>query len=111
LTENELILALNQDNGSNNINNVNSNQVQSNNEIVQDYLNAALNVNQRRFFDDGFFESFRWQCLDGGFDFARRRHHRPGTGVKIEPGTSVVVFHGRPKPAEVHDPVIQQLWQ
>lgn len=77
----------------------------------QDYLNAVLNVNQRRFFDDGFFESFRWQCLDGGFDFARRRHHRPGTGVKIEPGTSVVVFHGRPKPAEVQDPVIQKLWQ
>jgi hypothetical protein len=77
----------------------------------QDYLNAVLNVNQRRFFDDGFFESFRWQCLDGGFDFARRKHRRPGTGVKIEPGTSVVVFHGRPKPVEVQDPVIQKLWQ
>jgi len=77
----------------------------------QDYLGAVLDVNQRRFADDFRFESFRWQCLDGGYDFARRRHLKPGTGVKIQPNTSVVVFHGNPKPAQVYDPVIQQLWQ
>ena len=77
----------------------------------QDYLGAVLDVNQRRFADDFRFESFRWQCLDGGYDFARRKHLKPGTGVKIQPDTSVVVFHGNPKPAQVHDPVIQQLWQ
>jgi len=77
----------------------------------QDYLGAVLDVNQRRFADDFRFESFRWQCLDGGYDFAKRKHLKPGTGVKIQPGTSVVVFHGNPKPAQVHDPVIQQLWR
>jgi hypothetical protein len=77
----------------------------------QDSLGAVLDVNQRRFFDDFRFESFRWQCLDGGFDFAKRKHLKPGTGVRIQPDTSVVVFHGTPKPAQVHDPVIQQLWQ
>ena len=77
----------------------------------QDYLSAVLSVNQRRFFEVFYFVSFRWQCLDGGYDFARRRHHQPGAGVKIQPSTSVVVFHGTPKPADVHDPVIQQLWQ
>jgi len=77
----------------------------------QDYLGAVLDVNQRRFFDDFRFESFRWQCLDGGYDFAKRRHIKPGTGVRIRPDTSVVVFHGTPKPAQVHDPLIQQLWQ
>lgn len=77
----------------------------------QDYLGAVLDVNQRRFFDDFRFESYRWQCLDGGYDFAKRKHLKPNSGVKIQSGTSVVVFHGNPKPAQVHDPVIQQLWQ
>jgi len=77
----------------------------------QDYLGAVLDVNQRRFFDDFRFESFRWQCLDGGYDFAKRKHLKPNSGVKIQPSTSVVVFHGNPKPAQVLDPVIQQLWR
>jgi hypothetical protein len=77
----------------------------------QDYLTAVLDVNQRRFFEDSYFESFRWQCLDGGYDFFKRKHHTPNSGVTIQPNTSVVVFHGNPKPAQVHDPVIQQLWQ
>lgn len=77
----------------------------------QDYLGAVLDVNQRRFAEDFYFESFRWQCLDGGYDFAKRKHLKPGSGVQIQPSTSVVVFHGNPKPAQVHDLVIQQLWQ
>ena len=77
----------------------------------QDYIGAALDVNQRRFFDDFRFESFRWQCLDGGYDFARRRHLKPGTGVQIQSGTSVVVFHGNPKPHQTTDPVIREYWQ
>ena len=77
----------------------------------QDYLGAILDVNQRRFADDFRFESFRWQCLDGGYDFARRRHFHPGAGVKIQPSTSVVVFHGHPKPHEVQDPLIREYWQ
>lgn len=78
----------------------------------QDYLSAVLLPGQqRRFFEDCFFESFRWQCLDGGYDFAKRRHLKPGSGVHIQPGTSVVVFHGSPKPAEVHDPLVKRLWQ
>ena len=77
----------------------------------QDYLGVVLDVNQRRFADDFRFESFRWQCLDGGYDFSRRRHLKPGSGVVIQPGTSVVVFHGHPKPHEVHDSLIKTHWQ
>ena len=76
----------------------------------QDFLNAVLDVNQRRFFEDFYFESFRWQCLDGGFDFFKRKHLKPGTGVQIKPSTSVVVFHGQPKPHEIQDPAIKTLW-
>lgn len=77
----------------------------------QDYLGAVLDINQRRFFEDRFFESYRWQCLDGGFDFARRKHRNPERGVTIAPDTAVVVFHGHPKPHEVQDPLIKSLWK
>lgn len=77
----------------------------------QDYLAAVLDVNQRRFFENKYFESYRWQCLDGGFDFHKRKHLRPGSGVKIADDTALVVFHGKPKPHEVQHPVIVQLWK
>lgn len=77
----------------------------------QDYLNHVLDINQRRFFDDSYFESYRWQCQDGGYDFQRRRHHRPSSGICIKPDTSVVVFHGKPKPHDVSDPIIRNFWK
>lgn len=76
----------------------------------QDYINRHIDPSQRRFFEDRYFQSYRWQCLDGGYDFVFRRYHKPGTGVAIAPDTSVVVFHGNPKPHEVQDPVIVTLW-
>jgi len=77
----------------------------------QDYISAVIDINQRRFFDTKFFESYRWQCLDGGFDFFKRKHLRSGSGVKIAADTALVVFHGKPKPHEVQDPAITQLWK
>ena len=76
----------------------------------QDYLTQHIAYNRRRFFDARHFESYRWQVMDGGYDFARRRHKSPGSGSKISDDTSVIVFHGKPKPDQVKDPVIQQLW-
>lgn len=77
----------------------------------QDYLNHVLNVNERRFFEDRMFESYRWQCKDGGYDFKKRVHRRPNSGLAVSPDTSVVVFHGRPKPHEVADPIVQEHWR
>ena len=76
----------------------------------QDYITHSIPVQQRRFFEDQYFESYRWQCLDGGYDFRRRQYAKPGTGVQIASDTAVVVFHGSPKPHEVHDPEIVKLW-
>lgn len=76
----------------------------------QDYISHVVSVAQRRFFDDRYFESYRWQCLDGGYDFRRRKYQAPGTGVRIAGDTAVVVFHGQPKPHQVHDPEIVTLW-
>lgn len=76
----------------------------------QDFITSVINYNERRFFEDRHFESYRWQCLDGGFDFQRRQHRRPGTGVVIANDTSVVVFHGKPKPHEITHPAIIAHW-
>jgi len=76
----------------------------------QEYIYTQLSVNQRRFFDDRFFQSYRWQVQDGGYDFARRVHRQPNSGSNIAPDTAVIVFHGSPKPHEVQDPEIQRLW-
>jgi len=77
----------------------------------QDYITKVIDINQRRFFKDQMFESFRWQCLDGGYNFQRRQHKSPGSGVKIAPDTSVVIFHGAPKPHQISDTTITQLWR
>lgn len=77
----------------------------------QDYITHAIPLSRRRFFEDQKFESYRWQCLDGGYDFQKRSHRTPGTGTFIQSNTSVVVFHGKPKPHEINDKVIQNLWQ
>lgn len=76
----------------------------------QDYLTHNIPFNRKRFFDSKHFQSYRWEVLDGGYDFVRRRHRTPGTGAKIADDTSVIVFHGNPKPAGVKDPIIQQAW-
>jgi hypothetical protein len=86
-------------------------QVTKNNPGDQDYITKVIDINQRRFFEDRMFESFRWQCLDGGYNFQRRQHKSPGSGVTIAPDTSVVIFHGSPKPHQISDTTITQLWR
>lgn len=77
----------------------------------QDYIQEQLGHNRYRLMPDWQFQSWRWQCVDGGYDFPRRRHKTPGTGANIAPTTSVLVFHGKPKPHEIKDKVVQELWR
>ena len=77
----------------------------------QDYISNSVPVNQRRFFELERAKSWRWQCVDGGYDFKKKRHFAPGASTCFSPTTSIVVFHGQPKPAETLDPVIVQHWQ
>jgi len=77
----------------------------------QDYLNAVLGHNRIRYLEDSQIQSWRWQCLDGGYDFNTRRHKIPGQGTQIPGSTSVLVFHGKPKPHEISDKVVQDLWR
>jgi len=77
----------------------------------QDFITATIPQNQRRFFDASRIQSWRWQCLDGGYDFRRRRYHNPGTGTIINENISVLVFHGNPKPADIADNVVLDHWR
>lgn len=77
----------------------------------QDFITETIPQHQRRCFNPAQVQSWRWECLDGGYDFKRRMHKNPGTGTKITDKTSVLVFHGNPKPKEVQDSLIIQHWQ
>jgi len=77
----------------------------------QDYISAIIPQNQRRLFDSARIQSWRWQCLDGGYDFARRRCHNPGQGTTFTENTSVLVFHGKPKPDDISDDIVKNHWR
>ena len=78
----------------------------------QDYLGVKIPPQQRRYFDMSRIQSWRWQVADGGFDFVSRKAKRPGSGAAIGDNTSILVFHGRPKPHEcVADPTVASHWQ
>ena len=76
----------------------------------QDYLSAVLKPTQRRFFPEKSAQSWRWQALDGGMDPYKRTYNHPGLGTQIDPDTSLLIFHGQPKPDQVTDPVIKTHW-
>ena len=77
----------------------------------QDYISAVIPENQRRFFDTNRVQSWRWQCLDGGYNFRKRRHQTPGTGTHITDSTSIMVFHGNPKPEQITDQAVVAHWR
>ncbi len=76
----------------------------------QDYLSAAIPQNQIKFFDDALVQSWRWQVVDGGLDFKSRNYRNPGAGAQPPSNSTIVVFHGKPKPHEVTDTIITRNW-
>ena len=77
----------------------------------QDYISDSISLAQRKFLDADRIKSWRWQAVDGGFDFSQRRYLEPGTGTKITESLSVLVFHGHPKPKDLQDQSVKQHWQ
>jgi len=77
----------------------------------QDLVSDSIPVAHRRFFPTEQVKSWRWECLDGGFDFKLRKYKNPGSGTAIDTNTCILVFHGSPKPHEITDPVIIKHWQ
>ena len=75
----------------------------------QDFISDIIAPGDRFFLDTTEIQSWRWQALNGGYDFAQRKHKTPGTGTATN--SSVLVFHGSPKPHNISDVVIKQHWQ
>jgi hypothetical protein len=76
----------------------------------QDYLSSVIKPAQRRFFPAKSALSWRWQALDGGMHPYRRTYAQPGKGTEFDSDTSLLIFHGQPKPDQVTDPVIKTYW-
>jgi hypothetical protein len=76
----------------------------------QDFLSDTVGAARYRFLDRRLIRSWKWECLDGGWDFKTRQHNELNTGTRLD-GASVLVFHGQPKPEDVQDPVILQHWR
>lgn len=77
----------------------------------QDFLSQAIDVRELRFIDQNRVASWRWQVWEGGMDMHSRQTHQPGKGALLPPGTSIVVFHGTPKPHEIRDASIDKFWR
>jgi hypothetical protein len=77
----------------------------------QDYISAKVKLADQRFFDTRRVKSWRWQCLDGGYNFRTKKYLHPGTGTHIDRDTNVLIFHGQPKPLESTDSAILTHWQ
>lgn len=76
----------------------------------QDYISAHISDQKRRTFEQKYFMSWRWEALDGGLNFNTRVYKNPNSGTKFNNETSILVFHGSPKPHEINDPEIAKFW-
>jgi hypothetical protein len=77
----------------------------------QDYITDAITEVNRRFFDVDRVNSWRWQALDGGYDFRSRKYKNPGAGTVDTENNSVLVFHGNPKPDQLSDQTVATHWK
>jgi lipopolysaccharide biosynthesis glycosyltransferase len=77
----------------------------------QDFLNSVLDSRVLRYIDSERIRSWRWEVKDGGMDFKKRIYTRPDAGSVIPPTADILVFHGHPKPHEIAEKRIQDLWQ
>lgn len=77
----------------------------------QDYIDKHVEQRARAYFPTDSMLSWRWQLWEGGLQFPYNRTKYPGAGAIIPDSTSVLVFHGQPKPHELLDNVvIKQHW-
>lgn len=76
----------------------------------QDFISDHIPIGMRRTLNEEQVKSWRWQTFDGGYDFNRRSWRNPGSGTIIPDKTSVLVFHGDPKPHAVKDTIIMSHW-
>lgn len=77
----------------------------------QDYLTAVIAPANVRYFNTDYVKSWRWQAYNGGYEFLKRCWKEPSLGTQIDEKTSILVFHGNPKPDQITDSVIAKHWR
>lgn len=77
----------------------------------QNWITEHIPVNDYRVFDQDRVVSWRWQCVDGGYEFKTRTYTQPGTGTCPPKNASILVFHGNPKPDKIQDSFIVAHWK
>jgi hypothetical protein len=75
----------------------------------QDFITAAIDSYDLRYFDLERIVSWRWQIVNDGV--RSRRTPSVSNTVKIPENASVLIFHGTPKPHEVDNLYIKTCWQ
>jgi hypothetical protein len=63
-----------------------------------------------KFFNHAQVKSWRWEVMNGGYDFEHRRHKSSEQGSTIDDDVSLLIFHGDPKPHEVNDEIVIKNW-
>lgn len=78
----------------------------------QNFIWRQIPQATQRYFNEMQVKSYKWECLDGGWDNSQRVYRTPGSGTVIPRETSVLVFHGKPNPEDVikNDPIIHKYW-
>lgn len=77
----------------------------------QDYIHEKIPPDRLQYLDTSRIRSWKWEMQDGGYDFNTRKHRTPGTGTVLDDVTSVLIFHGNPKPHEINDKNILHHWR
>jgi len=76
----------------------------------QDYIYAKVK-DDVAFYDSNRIVSYRWEVKEGGYNFRYRRHNNIGAPSIPTNQTSVLIFHGNPKPHDCNDEYIFQHWR
>ena len=77
----------------------------------QGAMGHAGDTTMSRYFDVNRVRSFRWQVLHGGMEFLTRQYpKKQQIDVEIGPDTSIVVFHGDPKPHQIEKSILKDHW-
>ena len=76
----------------------------------QDFITDAVEPRHLRYFDLDRIISWRWQAIGNGSPIRRPLNNTQIPATVIPENTSVLIFHGNPKPHELKDPVIEKYW-
>lgn len=76
----------------------------------QEYIFENIPLHRIRYLDQHRINSWRWQAHDGGWNFISKKPKNLGSGTVIDNDVSILVFHGNPKPHEIHDKLVNKYW-